>query len=362
MSLLSLPNEAILLITDSLHCYRDNRALHHANRCFYSLLKQRLAQSNIEQCHKTLLRCAAAAGDYKLATKLLDDLVTARMKPNNTNADSNDDDIDSAFYYHPLYKMGYTQETILDIQSAFLAAIEANSKPLISLLLDRGAQAGFVFPRHVYNPDGSPEETKPPSPLDLAVKSGDNEVFDLLVEKGARRCTTDCPLVSAVEGRQFHMIKVLVEQVGCLHRGILLESLLRMQDRATFDYLLEIGFRVDLFGDGALFLVIAQGDIEMVRFLIKKGADPYAAPYSEPKLHSSVYTAILGGHTEICKMLVEEYSVHPDQGDLDLAQEMRNQEVIDLLSGFSYDDVPEKWPIFEKGYDIIDKETWGEPV
>lgn len=158
------------------------------------------------------------------------------------------------------------------------------------------------------------------------------------------------------------MIKVLVEQVGCLHHGVLLESLLRMQDRATFDYLLEIGFRVDLFGDGALFLVIAQGDIEMVRFLIKKGADPYAAPYSEPKLHSSVYTAILGGHTEICKMLVEEYGVHPDQGDLDLAQEMRNQEVIDLLSGFSYDDVPEELPIFEKGYDIIDKETWGEPV
>lgn len=113
----------------------------------------------------------------------------------------------------------------------------------------------------------------------------------------------------------------------------------------------------------------------MVRFLIKKGTDPhlaghvsgeeagpYATPYSEPKLHSSVYTAILCGHTEICKILVEEYGVHPDRGDLDLAQEMRNQEVVDLLSGFSYDDAPEKWPIFEKGYDIIDKEAWGEPV
>lgn len=87
------------------------------------------------------------------------------MRPKNTYADSNDDDIDSAFYYHPLYKKGYTQETILDIQSAFLAAIEANSKPLISLLLDRGAQAGFVFPRHVYNPDGNPEETNHPVPL-----------------------------------------------------------------------------------------------------------------------------------------------------------------------------------------------------
>lgn len=229
------------------------------NRCFYSLLKQRLAQSNSEQCHETLLCCAAAAGDYKLATEFLDDLATARMRPKNTNADSNDD-VDSAFYYHPLYKKGYTQETILGNQSAFLAAIEANSKPLISLFLDRGAQAGFVFPRHAYNPHPNEctEEIKPLSPLDLAVKSGDNKIFDLGLEKGAGRCTTDCPLISAVGDRQFHMVKVLVEQVGCLHRGILLESLLRMQDRATFDYLLEIGFQVDLFGDGALFLVMRR--------------------------------------------------------------------------------------------------------
>lgn len=164
-----------------------------------------------------------------------------------------------------------------------------------------------------------------------------------------------------------------MERGRCFHRFILFEHLLSIQDRATFDYLLEVGFRVDLFDDEALFLVIAKGDEEIVRFLIEKGADPHLAGntpgeewdshcgffFDDSKRHSSVYTAILGGHTEICKMLVEEYGVRPDRENLDLAREKGNQEVIDILSGLSYDDVPEKWPISEKHFDICHNETHG---
>lgn len=47
-----------------------------------------------------------------------------------------------------------------------------------------------------------------------------------------------------------------------------------MYDHEMFDYLLEIGFWVNLFGDGALFFIITQGNEEMVRFPIEKGAYP----------------------------------------------------------------------------------------
>lgn len=192
------------------------------------------------------------------------------------------------------------------------------------------------------------------------MKSSNNERFDLLVEKGARQCTHDCPLFAAGKDHRFHMVKVLVDQKYCIyHSGWLLAESLKMQDRIIFVYLLEIGLRVDLSGDGALLVSIEKGDEEMVRFLIGKGADPHIAGFfsserflSPPKNHSYVYVAIVNGHTKICKMLVEEYNVRPGIEDLDLAWEKGNYEVIDLLSGFSYDDVPEKWPILEKMIDL----------
>lgn len=132
MSLLGFPNEALLIIADNLHCYRGIRALRLANRRLHSLLKQRLVQFSIKKCHKTLLCCAAAAGDSKLAAELLDNLATAQTKSSDSNSqkitDPENDYVHSAFLFHPIFKKGYTSETIVDIQNAFLAAIEANSK------------------------------------------------------------------------------------------------------------------------------------------------------------------------------------------------------------------------------------------
>lgn len=373
MSLLDLPNEALLVIANNLPGYRDIRALRCASRRFYSLLKGfRFAFR-----HGTLLHYAASVGDLKLATNLLDGFATPQTKPSesrgNKNTEPNNDEINEAVLAHPLFKKGYAPDTILDIQFAFLAAIEEDSKQLVTLLLDRGAKADFRFPvQRYYDPFGGPcfagsvAEIRQPSPLTLAVKAGDGKLFDLLVGRGAETCTTDCPLEDAVEGRQFYMIKVLLERSkACHHRFFLLNLALRKQDRTTFDYLLEIGLRVDLFGDSALLFSIQQGDEKMMRFLIEKGADPHIAEMedcsghlSTPKPPSSVYTAISNGHTEICKMLVEEYGVRPDREDLGLAQEKGNQELIDYLSRLSYDNVPAKMTIPDKIINILDDEAW----
>lgn len=113
------------------------------------------------------------------------------------------------------------------MQNAVLAALGVNSKQLVTFFLNQSAQADFQFPRYIYNPDGNPKETKLPSPHYLAMKTGDDELFGLLVEKGAWICTTDCPLVQAVDDHQFHMIKVLVEQGRCVHCWVLLEGILQ---------------------------------------------------------------------------------------------------------------------------------------
>ncbi|KAI9930666.1 hypothetical protein ASPWEDRAFT_39571 [Aspergillus wentii DTO 134E9] len=366
MSLLVLPNEALLIISENLHCYRDIRALRLSNRRFYSLLTQCLTQSSTAKCHETLLRCAATAGDITLATELLDNLAT--KFPSQKKTKRSIQDIDSAIHSHPLFRKGYPPETILDIQSALLTAVKARFKHFVALLLDRGARADFQFPYKIERG----RQIASPTPLYLAVRSADNGIFDVLVENGAQFCHSDCPLVLAVRDRQFHMIKVLVGKGRCMHRSSLFEEVLHLNDRATFDHLIDVGLRVDLFGDGALFFFIAKGDETMVRYLLVKGANPHLAGYVSADrwtfysdfhcvssdYHSTVYVAILGGHTRICKMLVEEYRVIPDREDLNLAQKTGNRQIIDLLSGLPYDDVPRKPPIYEKVIAIANKDAW----
>ncbi|BCR88615.1 uncharacterized protein ACHE_41179S [Aspergillus chevalieri] len=95
------------------------------------------------------------------AADLLDNLARTQT------TDSNDDKIDSDFYYHPLFKKGYTPEAILEIQKAFLEPSKqtpSNSSFSSSIEAQRqtsSSRGGYV-------------------------KSGDNKIFDLLLEMGAR--------------------------------------------------------------------------------------------------------------------------------------------------------------------------------
>ncbi|GES57317.1 ankyrin repeat protein [Aspergillus terreus] len=99
----------------------------------------------------------------------------------------------------------------------------------------------------------------------------------------------------------------------------------------------------------ALFSAIDEGKKECVEFLISKGADPHLPDYlptesvidDETRRYSSIYYAMLHGHLDICKFLIA-YGVRPEEDDLQLAREKGYDELVDILSGFSYKNVPEK--------------------
>lgn len=146
-------------------------------------------------------------------------------------------------------------------------------------------------------------------------------------------------------------------------------------------FLLENGLHGTRYAHDALFAAISKGNLEMVRLFIANGADPnrlgdcyerrwernhvkllpktdsrsLLEPSSiedaswfcgycevvEGVFYSTPYVAIHYDQTEILRFLLE-YGVHPEPEDLQLARKKGNQEVVGLLSRFSYKDVPQK--------------------
>jgi hypothetical protein len=100
------------------------------------------------------------------------------------------------------------------------------------------------------------------------------------------------------------------------------------------------------YGHVALYGAIAEGKKDWV-VLISEGADPNLCLSTESvigdgeKKYSFIYHAILDGHLNVCKFLIE-HGVQPEEDDLQLAWEKEYDEIVGILSGFSYVDVPEK--------------------
>lgn len=196
--------------------------------------------------------------------------------------------------------------------------------------------AGFAFP----------VSEKHPLPVSLAIRHGYNEIFDLLVKHKAHICGGDtCPIVEAVKYHRFHELRVLVRLGVCGHWDEALS--LASDSRPLFDLMEENGVEIKKYGHVALYGAIVGGKKDWVEFLISEGADPNLGLSTESvigdreKKYSSIYHAILHGHLDICKFLIE-HGVQPEEDDLQLAREKEYDEVVSILSGFSYVDVPEK--------------------
>ncbi|GIC89054.1 ankyrin repeat protein [Aspergillus udagawae] len=263
-----------------------------------------------------------------------------------TNTQDNTDEEDGArdwdgtlhwdLQQHPLYKEGYRVRDILFVQRAFLAAISTGIKDLVNCFLDYGAVAGFTFPVN----------EKHPLPVSFAIRHGYDEIFDLLIEHKARTCGGDeCPIVEAVKYHRFHELRVLVRLGVCGHWDEALS--LALDTRPMFDLMVENGVEINKYGHVALYGAITGGKKDWVEFLISEGADPNLCLSTESVIgdgerkYSSIYHAILHGHLDVCKFLIE-YGVQPEEDDLQLAREKEYDEIVGILSGFSYVDVPEK--------------------
>jgi hypothetical protein len=114
-----------------------------------------------------------------------------------------------------------------------------------------------------------------------------------------------------------------------------------------FDLMVENGVEIKKYGHVALYGAITEGKKDWVEFLISEGADPNLCLSTESvigdgeKKYSSIYHAILHDHLDVCKFLIE-HGVQPEEDDLQLAREKEYDEIVGILSGFSYVDVPEK--------------------
>ncbi|KAH1669671.1 hypothetical protein KXV65_004749 [Aspergillus fumigatus] len=183
-------------------------------------------------------------------------------------------------------------------------------------------------------------------PLSLAIRHGHEETFDILVKHKARACGEDeCPVVAAVKYHRFHELRVLVRLGDCGHWDEALS--LALDTRPIFDHMVDNGVEIKKYGHVALFGAITEGKKDWVEFLISQGADPNLCLSTESdigggeKKYSSIYHAILNGHLDVCKFLIE-HGVQPEEDDLQLAREKEYDEIVGILSGFSYVDVPEK--------------------
>ncbi|KAH1381591.1 hypothetical protein KXX49_006008 [Aspergillus fumigatus] len=122
---------------------------------------------------------------------------------------------------------------------------------------------------------------------------------------------------------------------------------LALDTRPIFDHMVDNGVEIKKYGHVALFGAITEGKKDWVEFLISQGADPNLCLSTESdigggeKKYSSIYHAILNGHLDVCKFLIE-HGVQPEEDDLQLAREKEYDEIVGILSGFSYVDVPEK--------------------
>ncbi|KAF9884894.1 hypothetical protein FE257_000961 [Aspergillus nanangensis] len=274
MSLLQLPEELLCHIGDYLACYRDVRALVVCNRRLNRIFKA-IPLSRLPDCHGSLLVCAAHNGNIGLVQEILSALNVKRNRNDTASvANADEDSIDeeeersrdtggrlpSDLVDHTLYEKGYRVRDILNIQRAFLAAISTGLIELVRCFFNFGATATFEFPRHEQYPEDPSQiyvsahfarlpDPKYPPPLCLALKHGDDALFDLLMKYDSDPCAWKrCPLFEAVTAQRFHAV----------------------HDREMFDFMVESGVDIERYGHLALHQAICNGSKEWVEFLISE--------------------------------------------------------------------------------------------
>ncbi|KAE8377266.1 hypothetical protein BDV26DRAFT_217276 [Aspergillus bertholletiae] len=214
MHLTDLPNEMLFPIASYLPRQRDVYALLRTNRRLYRTLHDYLYEYNSRYHHGSALAFATKQGNVQLIKKLLEGLETARTRSRAPPApgwgsevpaeEQWSEDLDEVEWdsgdenqypftrdisAHPLRVAMYSVVDIVQIQKALLAAIEINRQEIVTLLLERGAQANFYRgslrdddPIMRRRPD---PRTKDPPPLFMAVRCGHADLVKYLLEKGA---------------------------------------------------------------------------------------------------------------------------------------------------------------------------------
>lgn len=175
-----------------------------------------------------------------------------------------------------------------------------------------------------------------------AVKSGDIPAAEALFAKGLDVNTTDPDgntlLMLAVRGDHFDVAKRLLQrQAKLAGRNRYGETALMLAaakgDMELVDWMVKNGAGVNQSGWSPLIYAAWQGKTEVVKYLLKKGADIDAV---SPNGVSALMLATRGGHFDTVKLLLWEVAdpnIKSDSGATALAWALKagNTEIADLL-------------------------------
>ncbi|GAB1213371.1 hypothetical protein ATERTT37_002520 [Aspergillus terreus] len=182
-------------------------------------------------------------------------------------------------YDHPLYRQGYSVQSILNIQHALVQAVGGGYSDMVRLLLEGGARVNFYRGKRAQSPPpprilGRQWGYVPidPPPLFMAVKCGHMELVKLLLERGAKaELYAPSPLYRAVEDNRYDIAAVLVQH-GVRPQDTALKLAVLRGNQAMVRLLLESELNAAEFGGPALFAAMKKNDPYMVHLLESRGA------------------------------------------------------------------------------------------
>jgi ankyrin repeat protein len=253
MPLLSLPNELLENIAESLQFECDINALAKTNRLLYDLLNPYLYRFNVQQKGSSAVPWAAERGRPETLRKLIEAGANLNIR------------VDDHALAQPL----------------LTAAMEGHIG-VVEVLLDHG-----ILPDQIHDPADNEYETgydqTRVTAMGWAAARGHKDVFELLLARGASPTwiepyKKESILMLAVEGGNPDIVKRLI-QVGC-----------------------EVDAR-DRGGVTALARAAGYGDIEAAQALIDHGADPESRNRWSK---TPIFCAAEGGHQRMVEFLLEK--------------------------------------------------------
>ncbi|KAJ0421189.1 ankyrin repeat-containing domain protein [Aspergillus carlsbadensis] len=184
------------------------------------------------------------------------------------------------------------------------------------------------------------------------VFNGETAIIERLLQANAKVQEPDYWLWCIAAREHGGAICNLLLKHGCRPRSDLV--LLRLavdNDQRAIDVVTNVemnGLDIRVYGHMALSVAVANGHLDLVKHLIKKGANPHLRrPIGFP-LHqgySTVWVALSQYHFDVLEFLIKEQGVRPDKQDLQRAVDRGSAKAVELLSTFSFGAVPQKMDV-----------------
>ncbi|KAL3477463.1 ankyrin repeat-containing domain protein [Aspergillus californicus] len=360
-----LPIELILSIADYLPKQRDISSFMRTNRKLYHVLHPFLCRFNSRHREGSAFVFAAKHG----CTDLVNKLFNAGASVGSVKLRDPEDCLLEEFgsIINPLLvaaQSGHAETlqallkdsqsdracTLVQLRSALHWALRSRDTEVFQMLIAKNAPLSLPSPDdYEYNPC-----VRRDTALGVAIASGcSNDLVKHLLRQGAEidEKENPYPWYEATVQRGGEMLQLLLNH-GRWPKSdrILCELALRSNDPSVLETFTDVekgGIDVRVYGHTALFTAVEKGHIDMVKYLIERGANPnLTCSYKNwGGLYNITWMAVQARHFEILEYLITKQGVRPDQDALEKAREMEFEQAVSLLSTCSYEDIPAKTTI-----------------